>query len=61
MDVTFNGSGGTFQALDTITCNGDFRLTAGTFDPNSNTVVLSGNTTTKNIIGAFTFYNLTLT
>jgi len=63
--ITFNGSGGTFQLVDTLTLGGTGNLTlsAGTFDANSQTVVLQG--TAHTITGAFTgsssFYNLTRT
>jgi len=60
LDVRFNGSGGTFQALDTMRVNGDITLTAGTFDPNGKIVMLTGNTTTKAIVGSLTFYDLTI-
>lgn len=58
----FNGSGGTFQlASDLVTgpgVNGNFTLTAGTFDPNGKTVTINSAGGLAKITGAFTFYNL---
>lgn len=63
--TVFNGSGGIFQLQDAYECGSTmgFVLTAGTFDANSQTVLLRG--TSHTISGAFTgtssFYNLTRT
>jgi hypothetical protein len=64
--IEFNGVGGTFQLLDTLTLRGGNRgitLTNGTFDPNGQTVIMAPSTSsgTQPINGAFSFYNLTLT
>ncbi len=53
LDLTIN-SGGTYTALDDITLNGDFTLTAGTFDGNSNTITLgNGVADIHNIAGTY--------
>ncbi len=57
--LTFNGSGGTFQLADQFETGGSLTLTAGSFDANGQTVLLSGIGTTHFITGAFTFFNLT--
>src|SRR3990167_9605619 len=55
--ITFNNSGGTFQLQDDLNAIENFLLTAGTFDANTKTVSLVGNT--HNLLGSITFYNLT--
>lgn len=59
--ITFNGTGGTFQLLSDITIQGVKGISRinGTFDPNGYTVTLSGYNQT--ISGPITFYNLTKT
>jgi len=61
--IIFNGAGGTFQLQDTLTTSGSITRSAGTFDANSQTVVLAG--TTPSLFGSFTgtssFANLTRT
>jgi hypothetical protein len=61
-NVVFNNSGDTFQLQDGLTTSGNFTLTAGTFDANSQTVTLIG--ATPQIVaapGSITFYNLVRT
>ena len=60
-NITFNGTGGTFQLQDALTSTGtSFTRTNGTFDPNGQTVAFTG-AGTVTITGASTFYNLTRT
>lgn len=66
--LTINGSGGTFQLLDTLnldssdTSSNQHALYAGTFDPNGQTVVMGfTNHTNTYVTTAWNFYNLTIT
>ena len=54
-----DGVGGTFQLLDKLSVFVEFRLSNGTFDPNSQTVEFVSTNTSKSIWGSPTFYNLT--
>ena len=56
--LTMNSTGVTYRLLDQFETYGNITLSAGTFDANSQTVLLSGVGTYHTLIGVFTFYNL---
>lgn len=58
--IRFAGSGATFQLADNFNTTISFTLQNGSFDPNGKTVTHSSISNATPIVGAFTFYNLTL-
>lgn len=60
-NVVFNNSGDTFQLQDNLTTSGNFTNTAGTFDPQTFSVIMTGATPTITPTAAISFYNLTRT
>jgi hypothetical protein len=60
-NITFNNSGDTFQLQDGLNMAGSLTNTAGTFDPNGQTVTMSGGIQTITPTAALSFYNLTRT
>lgn len=60
-NIIFNNSGDTFQLQDNFTTSGNFTNSAGTFDPQTFSVVMTGATPTITPTTAISFYNLTRT